>query len=85
MGIPRNWSWHDDRQWAQSRLVKNGDKWFDQEQSKVFDWRLETRSEDVAGTSYRIGEMLIRDNKTTGEITMSLDIEDATRRSWDHP
>jgi hypothetical protein len=84
MGIPRNWSWHDDRQWAQSRLVKNGDKWFDQEQSKTFDWRLEVRSEDVAGTSFRIGEMLIRDNKATGEMTMSLDIEDATRRSWDH-
>lgn len=66
-------SWHDDRQWASSRIVKNGNKWFDQEQSTVITWCLEVRSERFADCDHRLGEMFITKNTVTGDITMSIE------------
>lgn len=72
-----SWSWHDDRQWATSRLIKNGSKWFEQDASDEINWRLEVRSEDVIGSNFRMGELFIRQNKITGDMLLSMDIEDS--------
>jgi hypothetical protein len=74
-----SWSWHDDRQWATSRLLKNwtGErkKWFEAPPEhptvEQLEWQLEVRSEFDGVGSERLGEIFLK-GSMVGDLTIKI-------------
>ena len=67
----KSWTWHDDRQWASSRLRKNfGPMGPFSRTPDQMEWGLEVRSEYTQG-SQRMGEITIR-GTLDGLLTMRI-------------
>lgn len=57
------WTWHDDRQWARSRLLTTG--------SDSKQWMMEVRSHFNGAGSTRLGEIALV-GKPDGELTLRI-------------
>lgn len=74
-----SWSWHDDRQWASSRLLKQWTsgqkKWFEAPPEhptvEQLEWRLEVRDEFNGAGSQRMGEIVLK-GSMVGDLTIRI-------------